>query len=76
MDFGTIRRKLNTFDYNSYEECIDDIKLIFSNSQLYNVVSAIKCNLCCSVLKCDETLSTPKKQSNFIQSINKIYNPQ
>ena len=37
MDFGTIKRKLNAFEYNSYGECLSDIKLMFDNQ--YNLVS-------------------------------------
>jgi hypothetical protein len=39
MDFGTIKRKLNAFEYNSFEECISDIQLVFANSDQYNLVS-------------------------------------
>lgn len=39
MDFGTMKRKLNAFEYNSYEDCINDIKLVFANSDQYNLVS-------------------------------------
>ncbi|CAB3991577.1 tyrosine- kinase BAZ1B-like, partial [Paramuricea clavata] len=37
MDFGTMKRKLNAFEYNSYEDCINDIKLVFANSDQYNL---------------------------------------
>lgn len=39
MDFGTMKRKLNAFEYNSYDDCINDIKLVFANSDQYNLVS-------------------------------------
>ena len=39
MDFGTIKRKLNAFEYNSYGECLSHIKLVFDNSDQYNLVS-------------------------------------
>ena len=37
MDFGTIKKKLNAFEYSNYEECISDIKLVFANSDQYNL---------------------------------------
>ena len=40
MDFSTIKRKLNTFEYNNNEDFLTDVRLVFSNSEQYNMVSA------------------------------------
>ena len=36
MDFGTIKRKLNTAKYIEVQEFVDDIQLIFTNCDIYN----------------------------------------
>jgi len=36
MDMGTIRKRLESFDYASAQECIDDFNLMFSNCCKYN----------------------------------------
>jgi len=36
MDFARIRNKINRFEYNSADEILDDIRLIFSNCFTYN----------------------------------------
>ena len=41
MDFCTIRNKLNRFEYNSFSEIVDDIRLIFSNCATYNLPNSI-----------------------------------
>ena len=38
MDLGTIKRKLTTFEYTTHEEFINDIQLVFANSDQYNLV--------------------------------------
>ncbi|XP_028399770.1 tyrosine-protein kinase BAZ1B-like [Dendronephthya gigantea] len=37
MDFGTIKRKLMAVEYKTYQDCLSDIKLVFSNSDQYNL---------------------------------------
>jgi len=36
MDFARIRNKINRFEYNTADEILDDIRLIFSNCFTYN----------------------------------------
>lgn len=36
MDFARIRNKINRFEYNTSDEILDDIRLIFSNCFTYN----------------------------------------
>lgn len=36
MDLGTVRKKLDGREYRKQEECVSDIRLIWSNSMLYN----------------------------------------
>ena len=36
MDMGTIKRKLESFEYMSAKECIADFNVMFSNCYLYN----------------------------------------
>ena len=36
MDMGTIKRKLESFEYTSAKECIADFNVMFSNCYLYN----------------------------------------
>lgn len=36
MDFGTIKRKLNTAKYLETQEFLDDIQLVFTNCDIYN----------------------------------------
>ena len=40
IDFGTIKKKLDGFEYMIYKELLSDIQLVFSNSDKYNLVSA------------------------------------
>ena len=37
MDLSTIRSSLNEGKYHTAEECLDDVKLIWSNCKLYNM---------------------------------------
>jgi len=36
MDFARIRNKINRFEYNTADEVLDDIRLIFTNCFTYN----------------------------------------
>lgn len=36
MDLGTIKKKLENFDYNGSKECIEDFNLMFENCYRYN----------------------------------------
>ena len=36
MDFGTIKRKLNTAKYLEVQDFLDDIQLVFTNCETYN----------------------------------------
>jgi hypothetical protein len=36
MDFGTIKRKLNTAKFVSLQDFLDEVKLVFSNCEAYN----------------------------------------
>jgi hypothetical protein len=36
MDMGTIKKKLEDFEYTCAKECIDDFNVMFSNCYLYN----------------------------------------
>ncbi len=38
MDFGTIKRKLNTYVYRNCQEFSEDVDLVFENCFLYNGV--------------------------------------
>jgi Bromodomain len=41
MDFSTIRNKLNRFEYNSFDEIVTDVRLIFANCATYNLPNSI-----------------------------------
>jgi len=41
MDFARIRNKINRFEYNTADEILDDIRLIFSNCFTYNKPATI-----------------------------------
>jgi len=41
MDFARIRNKINRFEYNTADEILDDIRLIFSNCFTYNKPSTV-----------------------------------
>lgn len=36
MDLGSVRKKLNTKNYENVEDCLEDIMLIWDNAKLYN----------------------------------------
>ena len=36
MDFGTIKRKLNTAKYVEVQDFLDDIQQVFTNCETYN----------------------------------------
>jgi hypothetical protein len=36
MDLGTVKNKLNNFQYNTSQQVLDDIQLIWDNCKLYN----------------------------------------
>lgn len=40
MDLGTVKSKLNAGDYNSEDECVADIRLVWHNAMLYNAPGA------------------------------------
>jgi len=37
LDLGTVLKKLNSKDYNSTDEFVDDVRLVFDNCLLYNI---------------------------------------
>ena len=39
MDLGTIRDKLKSLEYPDVESFVADVRLVFSNSDKYNLVS-------------------------------------
>ena len=41
MDLGTVRAKLDAHDYQSEDECAEDIRLIWLNAMLYNAPGAV-----------------------------------
>jgi len=41
MDFARIRNKINRFEYNTADEILDDVRLIFSNCFTYNNPSTV-----------------------------------
>jgi hypothetical protein len=45
MDLGTVKRKLERGVYKTHEECAQDIRLIWSNCQLYNEAESDLWNL-------------------------------
>ena len=55
IDLNSIRKKLNENKYNTCEQFIDDIKLIHSNSVLYNGDNSIITYIASDVLKWFET---------------------
>ena len=42
MDLGTIREKLNSAEYSDAESFVADVRLVFSNSDKYNLVRNLK----------------------------------
>lgn len=42
MDLATVLEKINTYEYEDALQCVDDLKLIFTNSKTYNLVSLNK----------------------------------
>ena len=42
MDLATVLEKINTYEYEDALQCVDDLKLIFTNSKTYNLVSHSK----------------------------------
>lgn len=38
-DLAAIRKKLQKNEYRNKEECIQDVRLVFSNAMMYNAVS-------------------------------------
>ena len=46
MDFGTIKNKLAMLQYETAEEFIDDIHLVFNNCLLYNGEGSAVANMC------------------------------
>lgn len=38
MDLGTIREKLNSWEYSDVESFVADVRLVFANSDKYNLV--------------------------------------
>ena len=69
MDFGTIKKRLNTFSYKNGQEFLNDMKLVFDNCILYNGVSGILYNLINIrlILKL-EWLLDPLKRNSTISS--------
>ena len=49
MDFSTIKKKLNAFQYRNCKEFCDDVELVFSNCYLYNGESSVVGNMCTNV---------------------------
>jgi hypothetical protein len=41
MDMSTIKKKLNNSKYNTLQEVIDDIQLIWDNCRLYNIEGSV-----------------------------------
>ena len=41
MDLGTCKSKLDQGQYLTVEECIHDVRLIWSNAKKYNLVSGV-----------------------------------
>ena len=41
MDFSTIRNKLNRYEYDTIDEILSDIRLIFANCATYNLPTSI-----------------------------------
>lgn len=40
MDLGTIKYKLNTVQYKTAEEFVEDLRLVFNNCYIYNSEAA------------------------------------
>ena len=49
MDFSTIKKKLNAFQYRNCKEFCEDMELVFSNCYLYNGESSVVGNMCTNV---------------------------
>ena len=43
MDLGTVKRKVNIGDYQTVEDCLDDIQLIWDNCKTYNAKGTVDC---------------------------------
>jgi len=56
MDLGTIKKKLDSQQYSSAKECIDDFNLMFNNCYTYNGEKEVSHNelilpIWCSLLR-------------------------
>ncbi|CAD8103581.1 unnamed protein product [Paramecium sonneborni] len=65
MDLGTCQKKLQNSEYESVEECLDDIQLIWDNCKLYNGPS-------CWITKLSEKLEKSFKRyvKNYLPIVN------
>ena len=36
MDLGTVKKKIDTLEYRSRKECLDDIQLVWENAMKFN----------------------------------------
>lgn len=49
MDFGTIKKKLNSYLYTNCKEFLEDMELVFSNCIIYNGEKSVVGNMCINV---------------------------
>ena len=66
MDFSTIKKKLNNYQYTNCKEFASDLDLVFSNCYLYNGQLSIIGNLCTNVKKEYEKLFQQLSLDKFI----------
>lgn len=45
MDLGTIRKRLLSDDYQTVEECLSDVQLVWDNCKLYNLKDNVPSHL-------------------------------
>lgn len=66
MDFSTIKKKLNSFQYINCKEFSDDMNLVFSNCYLYNGQNSIIGNYCTTVKNEFEKLFVQFSLNKFV----------
>lgn len=73
MDLGTIREKLKCLEYPDVESFVADVRLVFSNSDKYNLVitrlSLLDFRTTCSVLNLPTKATLGTKGSGLCREV-------
>ena len=73
MDLGTIREKLKCLEYPDVESFVADVRLVFSNSDKYNLVitrlSLLGFKTTCSVLNLSKTATLETERSGLCREV-------